>query len=169
MTPDVILIGGAPGVGKSTLARLLAEVWLGGATVEVDRIRSMRNSVSWTDQIQHEQDIRAAARHVTRLLAMGLRPVVVVDAFNASKPSWLIDELAVIAKEFTYRHVSLHAQPDVLNSRISGRPEGGFRDLPICLRINAECISMLPSDKRIVIDTTCKSSEVVRDELLRFF
>ena len=155
-------------MGKSTLSQLLSDVWKNGSTVEVDRLRTMRNSVSWTDQAQHADDLRVAARHVHALLMLGLRPVLVVDAFNGTKPRWLLDELFSHGGSFAVARLYLYADAHILTARIKARPEGGFGDIPLCLTINSECASAAPQAHQIVVDTSTMTPTEVRDKILSF-
>jgi len=83
--PDVIIIRGAPGVGKSELGKALARHFSLGAKVEVDALRKMVNGVKWTDQAEHIKLLGLAAGTVAEFARLGFRPVIVVDTFSGDK------------------------------------------------------------------------------------
>ena len=60
-TPDVIILRGAPGAGKSALSKELAKRFPKGVRLEVDTLRSMVISVDWTNQQEHKDLLQVAA------------------------------------------------------------------------------------------------------------
>ena len=83
----VLLLRGAPGVGKSTVGRLLAGLLGDGAICEVDRFRAMFAGVDWGSRQQHEMALRAAIAACRSLLEDGVSPVVAVSYTHLTLPT----------------------------------------------------------------------------------
>jgi predicted kinase len=89
--PDVIILRGAPGVGKSTLAKELAQHFPKGVRIEVDTLRGMVISVDWTNQQEHKDLLQVAAQLTRQFLGLGFKPVLVVDTFSGDKVKDFLD------------------------------------------------------------------------------
>ena len=152
--PDVIIIRGAPGVGKSSAASLLAQLYPSGAKVEVDRIRSMVNSVDWTDQSQHIAALKVAVDVACRFLEQDVRPVIVVDTFSGDKVRAFVSQL-ISARPLIHSYVfTLHADPKVLEARLKGRDADNFKDFAIAAMINRDVL-LYQCPGEVVVDTSC--------------
>lgn len=124
MTSDsVVIIRGAPGTGKSTLAGQLMLHWGRGATVEVDDLRGMINQIDWTSHQQHFDGIRAAVLVCKHYLVCEYRPVVLVDTFGYGSLEIATEELGNVP----YTIVSLTGNNTALKWRLIRRI-GGYRD-----------------------------------------
>jgi broad-specificity NMP kinase len=140
--PDVIIIRGAPGVGKTELSKALARYYPQGSRVEVDALRKMVISVNWTDQAEHIKLLGLAARTVADFVEAGFSPVIVVDTFSGDKVAGFLARLEVLRPGISYRIFALHASADVLASRLASRPEGQFKDLGITLKLNGDVLKV---------------------------
>ena len=137
---DLILLKGAPGVGKSTAAKLLAHHFPSGVRIEVDTLRQMVISVDWTNQAEHRSLLTLSAKLAAGFLRTGCSPVILVDTFSGDKIDGF---LAAFRPECPLGRVFvavLHAADDVLRQRIASREGDAFRDNRIAVRINQESV-----------------------------
>jgi broad-specificity NMP kinase len=161
---DVLLLGGAPGVGKSSAAKLLSRHCPKGVLIEVDLVRLMVISVDWGRQTEHRQMLRIAAEMARRFLSAGFGPVIVVDTFSGTKMDFFRKELARSCKGKRVDQVCLVAEPAVLRKRIEKRPKGGFKKTAVSLKINSDFLGGLAGRLRI-LDTTDMSPSMVADAI----
>lgn len=56
---NLLIIRGAPGVGKSSVGKLLTKYYKDGVTIEIDEVRRMINSVTWSNTKEHLNAIEA--------------------------------------------------------------------------------------------------------------
>lgn len=82
MPSEVIVVRGAPGTGKSSVARCLGRQLGGGVTIEVDTVRSMIHGIRWESHDHHIDAIHAAAATAQTYLRHGHLPVVFVDTLG---------------------------------------------------------------------------------------
>lgn len=137
-SPDLILLKGAPGVGKSTAAKLLARHFASGVRVEVDTLRQMVISVDWTNQAEHRSLLTLSAQLASGFLRSGFSPVILVDTFSGDKIDGFLTEFHAQCPSKRVCVVVLHASEDVLRERLLNRDAGAFRDVGISTRINQE-------------------------------
>lgn len=163
---DLILLKGAPGVGKSTAAKLLARHFPSGVRFEVDTLRGMVIDVDWTDQAEHRNLLTLSAQLAAGFLRAGFAPVILIDTFSGDKIDGF---LAAFRSERPQSRVCvtvLHASDGVLRERVLNRDADGFRDIDIALRINHESVR----DARpfeLLLDTTNLSPGDVAGAILR--
>jgi hypothetical protein len=166
--PDVLVLRGAPGVGKSAAAKCLASFFPGGARVEVDLLRSMIISVDWKNQEEHIRLLEAAAGLTNDLARFGFLPVIVVDTFSGDKLIRFIDTLQGLTAPRTVRAFALHADDEVLHNRLAQRPTDEFRDFAVSRRLNADVVRLRCSGE-LLIDTSSRPPEavaaIIRDAL----
>lgn len=164
MAVDVLLVRGAPGVGKTSAVRALRKLIPDGAVVEVDHVRGMIASVRWIDTEHHLVALGVALGIVRSFLDRELRPVVVVDTFSRGKlrafAQQLTAELGV-----SHRIASLHAEDDALLERVERRPPNEFREPQISLLLNTEIRKNRYAHEEL-IDTTRLSPAEVASHLL---
>lgn len=162
---DLVLVKGAPGVGKSTAARLLARQFPKGVLIEVDTLRGMVIEVNWKDQAEHRSVLRMAAHLATDFLRAGFSPVVLVDTFSGDKLAGFLDVFRPEnpdARVVATLHAS-EAAPRNIGCFIE--KVGGFRDLAICLRINREVVRDAAPFETL-IDTTERSPNEVAETIV---
>lgn len=131
--PDVLLIRGAPGVGKTSACKRLRKLIPTGAVIEVDSLRGMIAGIRWVDTEQHLVALDHARILTDAFLKKGFRPVVIVDTFSRGKLTAFTASLP-----WTYRVASLYASPETLMARVTHRPDDQFKELDACHMLNEE-------------------------------
>lgn len=165
LMPDVIIIRGAPGVGKSQTAKALAGRFPKGAKVEVDALRKMVNSVRWTDQDEHIKLLGLAARTTIDFAGLGFRPVIVVDTFSGDKVDSFLDTLKQHAPQLRVALFGLIATDGVLAQRLNSRPQDQFKDFGIAQKLNADVVKIRQSDE-VQVDTSALTPEQTADRII---
>jgi broad-specificity NMP kinase len=161
--PDVIVVRGAPAVGKSTVSRLLLSRLEAGALVEVDQIRGSMANVDWGDREQHAVALRGALSLVESLVSDAAIPVVLVDVMGRDSLQIVQDWLdRANVSHVTY---SLWAERGVLEARMERR-EGDYRDHQMARWINEEIERDRRPAERLVDTSATEPAEIVI-ELIR--
>jgi predicted kinase len=156
--PDVIILRGAPAVGKSTLAKELAQHFPKGIRLEVDTLRSMVISVDWTNQQEHKDLLQVAARLTGQFLGLGFKPVLVVDTFSGDKVKPFLDAINESSPGLEVKTFALHASPEVLVHRLAARPQDEFKDLDVSKKLNSDVLKIhRPADT--LLDTSTLSAQ----------
>jgi predicted ABC-type ATPase len=167
-TPDVIVIRGAPGSGKSQTAKCLATRLGKGARVEIDRLRAMVIPIDWTNQSEHINILSLGTGLVAGFLRLGHRPVIVVDTFSGDKLVSFFEELLAQQSGLDIRVFALVTAPQVLRARVESRPADQFKDIGICQKLNSEVAKhSLPGER--LIDNTLLTPEETVDVILGDF
>lgn len=148
-----VIIRGAPGVGKSTVADILKEHFLNGVCIEVDMLRLMVHSNCWDNVGQHLAAIKLAAQVGQHYAACGYVPVIIVDTLSFGTIQLLSNEL----RPFVPRIYSLVAADDTIAERIQQRKGHGYHDWRRSIVINHHIIEN-PADLEVTIDTTTMAS-----------
>lgn len=160
MPSDIIVVRGAPGSGKSSVARHLGRQLPTGATIEVDTIRGMIHHIQWECDELHIDAIHAAVSGAIAYLERGYRPVVLVDTFGFGRL-----ELALAA--LGPRTVSVHSLTChnlVLSLRLWTRLVG-YRNASAARRFNAH-IAADQAKHAGVLDTTWRHSAAIARRIL---
>lgn len=117
--PSVILLRGAPAVGKSTAAVALVDSLGCGAVVEVDALRAAQARCDWHDRRQHDIALDVAGACVGAFIARDVRPVVLVDTFGRDRLPRC--QRAFDESNIPHACISLWANPAVLAQRARTR------------------------------------------------
>lgn len=129
---DVLLLRGAPGVGKSTVADGLRS---SATIIEVDQLRAMVVRVDWGDPTIHDAALHMAVEGARLFAAAGSGPVVIVDTFAGgllARTEGLLRRASL-----TYAVTSLWLEPAELGRRLDARATG-FRDRGPAMAVNAD-------------------------------
>jgi len=137
---DIIILRGAPGAGKSQVAKSLSEFFPKGVRIEVDTLRSMVVSVDWTNQAEHINILHLSTKLVYDMIKLGFSPVIVVDTFSGDKIQKYMQDLYHLDKSFFVKIFGLYATEGEIKKRIKSRKQGEFRDFKICKRLNEETL-----------------------------
>lgn len=122
---DVVILRGAPCVGKTTLGRRLKAALPDCAVMEVDDVRGMLANVDWKDRRQHDIAMAGSLDLLRRFVQEGRRPVVLIDTFSRARLGHVLGWME--GAGLKYRLVSMRLQPDDLQRRLADR-ESGFRE-----------------------------------------
>lgn len=155
-SPQLIIIRGTPGAGKSSLGRRLKKSFATSALIEIDNVRGMMNNVDWNSDEQHLIALEAAAATANSFIASGALPVIVVDMFMPGKLDFFLGKIAAV----NYKVVSLLVNEEVLTYRLTERKEG-FKDIPKGIDLNQMIVNH-PAPKESRIDT----SHIGKNEVL---
>lgn len=152
---DVLILRGAPGVGKSTLGRGLRRQLEHGSIIEVDDIRGMLARVDWTSRVHHDIALSVALDAVLSFRRADVRPVVLIDTFSRSR---LQDVQHRLNKAGLRHHtLSLWLEPERLAVRLRER-KSGFCDWEPSRVLNEEARANRYPDEQL-IDTTTMTPE----------
>ena len=161
MTPDVIVIRGAPGSGKSEAAKRLAARLGTGARIEVDTLRAMIIPVDWTNQSEHISILSLVTSLVAGFLGLGHRPVIVVDTFSGDKLTRFLADLVALRSGIEVRMFSLRPDQNVLRARVEGRPDDRYKDLQVCEKLNNDVAMHLLPDEQLLDNSALTPEETV--------
>lgn len=157
---DLILIKGAPGVGKSTAAKFLAGHFPSGVRIEVDVLRGMVTHANWKDQAEHRNVLTLSAQLAAGFLRSGFAPVILIDTFSGDKIDGFLAAFRSECPKSRVFVAVLHASDDVLRKRVLNREADGFRDLAIALRINHESVRDAKPLERLIDTSGLSPGEV---------
>lgn len=156
--PDVIIIKGAPGSGKSQTAKSLAAFFPKGVRLEVDTIRQMVISVDWTNQQEHINMLQLSTGIVANFLKLGFSPVIVVDTFSGDKLNRYMEILTENNGSLDISVFGLFVTDEELKARLELRGPDQFRDFLICKKLNDHARKHKVAGE-IQVDTTGLSAE----------
>jgi broad-specificity NMP kinase len=155
MHPDVIIIRGAPGVGKSSVAKILTARLGAGVKIEIDTVRAMITGVDWTDTSTHINAIRSATALVLEYLALGYRPVILVDTLSGDTLGYVTERL----EKYDWLVFSLIATDIVLEERILSR-NGEFMDYERSFKVNRLVVESCPPNNHVIETSKLSVTEV---------
>jgi predicted kinase len=149
--PDLIVLGGAPGVGKSTLMGRLRAHFQYPPTIEFSDVRNLYLDRDWAraspDEEQMAFDILLYA--LKKILEKRVTPVLLTDF----KDERLLTLQAAFG-EYRYRIVTLFMDDDeIVKERVIARNDG-FKDHAAAMRWNAtiRLRPALPCEDKIKVD-----------------
>jgi adenylate kinase family enzyme len=182
---DLIVIRGAPGVGKSTLSENLKKYFPDGIGIETDTLRKMINRSEWFPSTvlngsTHHCDeqgihgIEAAGAVGRSYLANGYRPVLIVDTFTIPHYNKIESFIHESQPAISYYIFALYCTDKELVSRLSRRMfltrftgRGTvFFDRESAIGMNEEVRNHRYSNETF-IDTTGRSPKSVLNEALQ--
>jgi len=161
MTIDLLLVRGAPGVGKRDAVERLRSHMSNGAVVDVEAFRAMFARPSAVDRQQHLIAMRIARDAAVRFAAKQVVPVVLIDSFTSGKLASFVADL-----DRSYRIASLYIDPAALRERLLFRGASP-RDIESASMINAE-IAVRRHEREKLIDVTGRDAEAVADILRKW-
>src|ERR1700676_1831758 len=90
---DLLIVRGAPGVGKSSVGKLLTIHYRNGLTIEIDEIRRMKNRVDWTCVEEHLNAIEATGSLINSYLEFNYKPIMVFDTLSMGTIQMITDKI----------------------------------------------------------------------------
>ena len=156
---ELIIIRGAPGVGKTSVVSMLRSKVAGGIFIETDTLRAMVNHVDWDDTRTHLNAVQASKTLAFAFLEMGYRPVFLIDTLSGGT-------LDIVIKDcpYEYRIISLVADEELIKTRIEKR-KSNFMNVEKAAQVNR---LILESDAahNFTLNTTTRSIDDITDEVL---
>lgn len=156
--PDIIIIRGAPGSGKTQTAKSLSKYFPKGVRIEVDVIRQMVISVNWKKQQEHIDMLQATTKLVIEFLQFGFSPVIVVDTFSGDKINRFLETLYQHDNDTSIKIFGLFTSEMELKRRLENRKDQEFKDFSICKKLNADR-DKWKQENEFQIDTTGLSAD----------
>jgi hypothetical protein len=150
MNPDMVIIRGAPGTGKSQVAKCLAHYFKQGIRLEVDTLRSMVITVDWKNQTEHMNVLSLAADLALGFYNLGYGPVIVVDTFSGNKLASFLTRIHAKNNNLEVHSFALITAPEVLKSRVESRPKDRFNDIQVCSKLNSDTSKYLLSFEKLI-------------------
>ena len=160
---DLIIIHGAPGVGKTTIGRILKKQ-LNGVLLDLDWIRSKHLDDAWTNCSPAEEELsyRILLRTIAEYIAYGYKDILL----NSSDIVSLMSHDAFF-RSIDYKIITLTAADAELSRRVV-HPErdSGWRNPKGSVARNKVIVDrpMLPNEVRI--DTTDLSPDATALEII---
>jgi broad-specificity NMP kinase len=162
---DLVLVRGAPGVGKSSLADSLKNVFPQGVSIESESIWKSLNIIDWLDEKQSVDAIISSLNVANDYLQRGYKPAVVVDVFYGDRINNAIDQVKKVTSSQSFCVITLLCENEELDRRIHSRLIG-WTDLPTSMECN-ESIKSFRAENEIQINTTYLSPEEVQQETVK--
>ncbi len=156
LSPDIIFLRGAPGVGKSTFSKCLKPLLPKGVTIEVGPIIKMINAFEDGNSKQYSNTLDILRQTIRQYLKGGYKPVLIVGPMKSAR---MRDHFINKMADLSWLIISFYAKESDLFARIDGR-KNGFRDKKVAQKVNLDIQTYrLPNEW--VIDTSGKNvSEV---------
>ncbi|MBA3045591.1 MAG: ATP-binding protein [Candidatus Thermoplasmatota archaeon] len=151
--PDIIIIRGAPGSGKSQTAKSLSKFFPKGVRLEVDTIRQMVISVDWKNQQEHINMLQVSTGLVNDFLKLGFKPIIIIDTFSGDKIVNFLSTIYQYNKNWSIIICGLFTTDDELKRRLELRSKEEFKDFAICKKLNDD-IQKIKHGDEFIIDTT---------------
>lgn len=157
-SPDIIIIRGAPGSGKSLTAKSLSQYFPKGVRMEVDTIRQMVVSVDWKNQQEHINMLQVSIKLVLEFLHFGFNPVIVIDTFSGDKLDHYLKTLYDYNENLIVKLFGLYTADEELKKRLEMRISPEFNDFPICKKLNDDVLKW-KHHSEFQLDTTGLTQE----------
>ncbi len=158
MASPYIIVRGAPGTGKSSVARALAARLPAAVAIETDALRRMISGVRWDDTAQHLDAIEVTATAAKSFRARGYQPIV-VDTLGFGSLEVMLDALG--AGDCVV--FSLVCTPRTLRRRLFWRLSG-YKDSERAVRFNQHVLDDLES-RHTLFDTSRMSVRALASAL----
>ena len=135
MAYDILLLRGAPGVGKTSLCAALRRMRSVGAVIDVDDVWATLKDANFNTGAGYNLAVEQTMTVAHGLVRGGVRPIIVAAPFDAlAYPA--AQELASGGGAFRVGSIALFCDPTVLVARLEARPHGAYRDAEAALAVN---------------------------------
>ncbi len=158
---SIIIIRGAPGVGKSTLSKRLNDLFHGGVTIEVGPMLKMINQFEDGNSVQYSDTLNAIYLLTLNYLESGYMPIIIIGPLKATRIQ--MHFLHKLQKEIKYIVITLIATNEDLSHRIDKRSIG-FKNKTVSYAVNDDIINNYVANE-IRFNTSGKSEEEVFEEV----
>lgn len=147
---DLLLVRGAPGIGKSTIGSLFRRFAHGGVVIDIDDVRRMTNDelFLYGENEHYRNAIVVVQGMVESYLVAGYSPVIVIDVFCAN----ILNLFRAKIYPGPAISATLYAQNSVLLGRMRDRIKG-YINLEVAERVNCHMLDTREMTD-IWIDTT---------------
>lgn len=147
---DLLLIRGAPGIGKTTIGSLFRRFAHGCVVIDIDDVRRMATDERFLygENEHYRNAVLVVQGMVESYLVAGYSPVIVIDVFCAN----ILNLFRTRVYSGTSVSATLYAQNTVLLGRMSNRIKG-YINLDVATRINRHMLDTKEMTD-IWIDTT---------------
>ncbi len=139
-TPDVLILRGAPASGKSQTAKSLTTFFPKGVKIEVDNLRNMVISPDWKNQAEHINVLNLSKKLVIEFLALGFKPVILIDTFSGDKLQKYHKDLEDLNPHLSIKVFGLFVSEEELKRRVEARVAEEFKDFNICKKLNSDVL-----------------------------
>jgi broad-specificity NMP kinase len=160
--PELIVIGGAPGCGKSTLAAQL-RVLLGGPWIDYGRLREFHLEHDWSNQSPEEEGMtfENLLFIIRNYLRHGYQNIILDDLRDHR-----VQQVPSVLPDVSFRIVTLViSNPAELRRRIVQRNDG-WKDTEAAVAWNQRVVERPCVAHECKIDVTSKSPRAVLDAVL---
>lgn len=164
---DIIILKGAPASGKSQTAKCLAAFYPNGVRLEVDNLRNMVISPNWKNQSEHINLLTLSSKVALEFLALGFKPIIVVDTFSGDKLLNYLNVLKQVHPELNIKILALLVDAHELTTRVQHRESWEFKDLDICLRLN-EDVRKLKLENEFQVNTTGRQAKETAEIIFKY-
>lgn len=148
---DLIILGGAPGSGKSTVGELLREE-AGFTLIEFGLLRQGHLNNAWTNKSSEEESMafENLVFIINNYLKHGYHNILVTDLRN--------EKMSILREMFEERNIAAIyltlSDDEELKKRVLGERDSGFRNIEAALEWNERLKSYEPQSNEFKIDTT---------------